>query len=227
MISFLLAACQTEPEPLPITEIGNPERILGVGAAALPPDTAPASEVRRAWAALGETKFVLDEQLAGEHELEWETPELVADLSAGPVEIDFRSPDAVYNRVTLRPRTGRDLPADAPSELRDNSFVVEGSRGDGVPFLLLSETEEHIELVGSFTLERAQKRLALGFAIDSWLSDADLDSASVEGGQITIDRDHNEALLASFEAALPSSITLVEDLDGDGQAGDTDLVLLE
>ena len=93
MLLHALIACQGPPDPAPITEIGNPERSIGV-AAFEPPASVGATTVDSAWGAFNGTKLVLDEQYAGEEELEWETPELVADLLAGPVELTFRSPNA-------------------------------------------------------------------------------------------------------------------------------------
>ena len=124
-------ACTTDPLPKPITETGNPERVMGVAATPVEVPSPSAARVDSAWAGLGETKLVLDEQYVGEHELEWETPEIVADLAAGPVDLRFRSPDAGYTTVEIRPKDGRDGPAEAPDELEDASFVVEGTTADG------------------------------------------------------------------------------------------------
>lgn len=226
LILVLLGACTAEGPP-PLTEIGNPERELGVAAAVPVTPTPGEVTVDSAWASLGEIRLQLDAESAQEHEPEWETPRVVSDLAAGPVEVRFRSPVAGYDLVTIRPREGRDLPAGAPAELRDASFVVEGTRGDGVPFVLRSATREDLVLSGSFDLGEDQTALALGFDLDAWLSPAGLAGATVTAGVVEIDESHNVGLLRAFEAALPGSVRLVEDLDGDGRAGHTDLVLLD
>ena len=225
-LALAIACQQQQRQPLPITEIGNPERILGVGAATA--DVPDQPLIESAWAALGEIKLELDEAFVGEEELEWETPEVITDIASDPARLEFSSPNARYNRVTLRPRTDREgrVPG-SPPELEEGSFVVSGTRGDGTPFLLVSDTEEEIELVGEFELVVTQRTLALGFSIDRWVDGAALDAAEVESGQIRIDRRHNEDLLDAFEDELPGSIVFADDIDGDGEVDDADVVLLD
>lgn len=228
-LASLLVGC-TPDETRPITEIGNPERRIGVAALAPTPPTGGTTSdvvIEEAWASLGEIKLQLDPESAVDHELEWETPAVTSDLAGGPVEVVFRSPIAGYDLVTLRPREGRDLPAAAPEELRDYSFVVRGTRGDGVPFLLRSTTREDIVLAGAFELGEEQTELALGFDLERWLDPVVLASATVVGGVIPIDESDNTDLLQAFEAVLSSTVSLAEDLDGDGQVGDVDRVLLD
>lgn len=222
--TLLVVACQV-PDPVPVTEIGNPERNIGFAAQILPDPVDP-SIITSAWGGFGGTKLVLDERYAGENELEWETPEVVADLLAGPVELKFKSPNAAYNRVIVRPRDGRSGPANAPPELKDGAFVVEGVRGDGTPFLLVDDYDGEFDLVGAYDLGKDQTHLALGFAVDQWITEQDLAGATIQGGSITIDRDHNAGLLSAFEAGLPETVTLADDLDQDGEVGDGDVVLI-
>lgn len=223
---LLFFACGPDLPPPPVTETGNPERVMGVAASPVVAPTGGAA-VDSAWTALHETKLVLDEQYVGEHELEWETPDVVADLAAGPVDLRFRSPNAGYTTVIVRPRTGRDRPAEAPEELEDFSFVVEGTTGDGTPFRILSETEEELELTRPFDLDRDQRALALGFDTDRWLDGLDFATAELDGGTIRIEPGSNEALLDAFEANLGPSLRLVEDLDEDGRVGQDEPVLSE
>ncbi|MEQ1569206.1 MAG: hypothetical protein ABMA64_26455 [Myxococcota bacterium] len=218
-----LYACTTPP-PIPATEIGNPERVLGV--ATFDPVGDQLQRIDSAWVSLGHTKFVLDPGSEVE-ELEWETPTVVADLLLGAVEIEFRSPNAFYEEIRVRPQHGRDAPANAPADLKDGSFVVDGTRADGVPFHLVSRFEDDIDLFGTFELGKGQVTLALGFDVSTWLDGVNLDAANVQGGSIFIDRDHNEPQMNAFDANIADSIRLTDDLDEDGQVGEADAVLLD
>lgn len=214
------------PEPPSVVEVGNPERTLGVATYVAPDLPSVPPEIDTAWAALHETELILDEAFAGENELEWETPDLIADLALGPVELPFASPDAGYNRVEVRPRTGRSRPPGAPAELEDASVVIDGLRSDGVPFRILSDTEEEIVLTGAFQLGGDHSALALGFDLGTWFDGIDLDGAVVGGdGTIAISRDDNRDLLDRFEQNLAASVALVDDSNGDGFVDDDEPVL--
>lgn len=224
MLVLFAVACTTDL-PKPITETGNPERVMGV--AASPVEAPPsAATVESAWAGLNGTKLILDEQYVGEHELEWETDEIVADLAAGPVDLRFRSPDAGYTTVVIRPKDGRDGPSEAPDELEDATFVVEGTAADGTPFRVVSAYEEEIVLTRPFELRHETRSLALGFDTNVWLEGLDLQGAEVDGdGVVQISSGRNPDLLRAFEANLAPSVSLVEDLDEDGEVGEGDPVL--
>lgn len=222
----LLVACDPAGPPLPVTETGNPERVLAVAATEPAAPPTGVDTIASAWVGLGETKLILSEEYVGEEELEWETPELVTDLAAGPVDLRFRSPSLSYDQVEVRPRTGRDLPPDAPRELEEASFVVDGTRADGVPFRIVSAFEEEVALSHPFDLAVEQRDLALGADLERWLDGLDLANAPVgAGGLVTIDRS-DAARLRTFEQNVTRSFLLVEDLDGDGRVSGDDPVLI-
>jgi hypothetical protein len=226
VILAALVACLREPPPA--TEFGNPERRMGVAAdpgTAEETPTAP-HPFTSAWIGLGETKLVLEETEADRHELEWETPELVTDL-VRDATISFRSPNAGYDRIELRPRDGRDGPPAAPEALEDASFVLDGVRAsDGVPFHLESATEEDLVLRGGFVLAGEERRLALGFDLVRWAEALELDTLEADGGTVRIGGGANTAALRRFEAVLADSVTLAVDADGDGRIGEADPILL-
>ncbi|MEQ1507646.1 MAG: hypothetical protein ABMB14_35775 [Myxococcota bacterium] len=226
LIACTAGTTNTLPGPHSVVEVGNPERVIGVATYLPPevPDVPPTIDT--AWAALHETKLILDETYAGTEELEWETPDLIADLALGIVDLAFESPDAGYNRVEVRPRTGRARPPGAPPELEDASFVIDGHRSDGVPFRILSDTEDEIALTGAFQLGEDQSALALGFDLNTWFEGIDLDAATVKGnGEIEISHDENRGLLDRFERNLAGSVALVDDQNGDGFVDDGEPVL--
>lgn len=220
MIATLLFACQQQAQ---ITETGNPERNLAVTVVAL--DVGPT--VDSAWASFGETEFELEDRYVEEHELEWQIPGFAADLSAGPQPLPFVSPSLSYDHVEIRPRHPPSRPEGAPDAFERASLVLDGTRSDAVPFRIVSDNEEHVDLDGVFELSDTDTLLALGLDFPTLFSGVDLDALAPDGdGLVLVDRAHHTTVLEAIEVNLRSAFTLTLDVDGDGRIDDEDPVLL-
>lgn len=226
MILIHLIAC-TIGQQGQITETGNPERNIVLAVFDPTPPDRTETTIDSAWASFQEFEFELEAAYGDEHELEWEVEGLVADLAAGPVPLPFESPSLGYDHVEIRPRHARTVPTSAPPQLGASSFVIAGTRADGVAFQILANSEEDVELDGGFELSDDAVSLALGLDLDRLLLGVDLGSATPEGGEIRISEDANPELLAIFEANLATSFRLVIDVDGDGELDDGDVVLVD
>jgi hypothetical protein len=111
------------------------------------------------------------------------------------------------------------LPTGAPSELEGHSLVLKGTLSDGAPFILAGRVDTELRALaveGSFTLERGQAALFIGFDVARWFENVDFAGAESDNdGSIVIDEQNNPELLANFEAALSSGIEIYRDADAD------------
>jgi hypothetical protein len=111
---------------------------------------------------------------------------------------------------------------DVPPALVEHSFLIEGERGDGTPFVLRSDRGDEIRLdavddaVG-FPIDAATGALFVALDAEALFAGIDLDAAQVgSDGVIRIDDDENDELIDRFEANLEAAARLFGDLDGNG-----------
>jgi hypothetical protein len=143
----------------------------------------------------------------------------VGDHAAGVhVVTRFEGTSAAFCHLDLPfLRTG--APGSGPDELAGNSLLLRGELADGTAFSIASPQTPVVELEagnGGFRLEPDQARLLLAFDFASWLAGLDLASAERVGGVISVDPEHNVALLAAFQQRLSAGVSLHRDPDGDG-----------
>ena len=136
-----------------------------------------------------------------------------------PRELDAPGTDERYcsARVAWAPSGETTVP-----ELDGLSVLVEGSRADGTPFRIASTEPITVELVTSPpNTPFSATGLLLGFDFATWLAGVDLDRATVENAQITLDATHNTDALGVFESQGALAPALYDDADGNGMlAGD-------
>jgi hypothetical protein len=111
------------------------------------------------------------------------------------------------------------LPEGVPAELAEMSILVRGKRDDGTPFTLRDDFNDTFRLDGPFSLEAGIEPLVVAFALDDWLSPAQLDEAEGDA-QIVIDKDTNADLLDPFRDSVRRSAALFRDANGDGELQD-------
>ena len=183
------------------------------------------------WVVLGDLRFVMDEDCASDRDTRITVRgPIVADLSAGPTELDALLADGAYCRVRvpLARAQADDLADDrAPDALDGQSVLLEGRRPDGTAFSILSRIKRELELRTRgepFTLERASRAMILSLDVAAWLDGVDLDGAVPDAsGTVVIDEAHDRARLAAFEDNLAASLRLYRDLDEDGTLDDREL----
>jgi hypothetical protein len=142
----------------------------------------------------------------------------------GPFAIDIATGGAVLQSVAVFPGTFRKveltLHLETQAPFNGDSIVVSGqfqpSVGAAIPFTLrshvvLDEMEVPIANGGVTVSSNTQVAFALTFDLAAMFAGMDMQSAVVEGGEITVDATHNTALLAIFEDNLRNSIEAEED----------------
>ncbi|QDG50924.1 hypothetical protein FIV42_09315 [Persicimonas caeni] len=104
------------------------------------------------------------------------------------------------------------LPAGAPGELAGLSLFVEGARADGVEFRIEADLDDKFHLSGvleDFELVGDQ-HLIVGFALDEWINESQLDNVS-DQDPIVISSEENPEMMGSFKASIKRSARLFRD----------------
>jgi hypothetical protein len=178
--------------------------------------------VRQAWLDLDSVSF----SARGDCELAEEDAALtlpglgVGDHAAGVhVVTHFEAPPASFCRIQL-PFVRADAPGSGPNEVAGNSVLLLGELADGTALSIASQRAPVVELqavAGGFRLDAEQAELLFAFDFAAWLKGVDLAGAERTAGAISIDGEHNAALLEAFERNLSLGVSLHRDRDGDGQ----------
>lgn len=115
---------------------------------------------------------------------------------------------------------GSKVPNQAPDSLHQESIVLRGKLPDGRAFELRSHLQTSVLLRAhdaGFVLDGAHAGVVIGFDVARWLGALDWSRAEPDDtGLLLVSADKNEALLRSFEQALPLGIALFRDTDHDG-----------
>lgn len=187
---------------------------------------ATGDEVTEAWVVIDKLRLRGAESCEGNAAADDVTGPIVAELVSGrelPSAPSFTRQDASFCRlqVSIRPLGAGEV-AGAPAELAGTTLLLRGRRADGVPFVLRSDLGQKLQLdarTAPFTGADGQLSLEVRFAIDAWLSAADLAGAElsdVDGvPTIEIDHDRNKDSLEAVEHVLDDSLSLWRD-DDDG-----------
>lgn len=218
------------------TEVGNPVISIGftaydVASSALrateraPAQAAGKVEVDVAWLAFRELKLRPAQSCEDRAQVEVTGPLAVNLLAGIPAPLrDLETPAGGYCRVELKWHKVTGVLPGAPAELDGVAVYVGGTRRDGKRFVIRSERNDSLELRargGSFTIEPSLSALFVGFDMQVWLADVDLDNAVVGGDNvIRVEKGQNDAQLAAFERNVAAAAKLFKDLDGDDLLGD-------
>lgn len=178
--------------------------------------------VQQAWLDLDSVSF----SARGDCELAEEDAALtlpglgVGDHAAGVhVITEFEAAPASFCRIEL-PFVRADAPGPGPNEVAGNSVLLLGELADGTAVSIASQRAPVVKLeaeAGGFRLDAEQAELLLAFDFAAWLKGVDLGAAERTAGAISIDVEHNPALLDAFEQNLSRGVSLHRDRDGDGQ----------
>ena len=132
-----------------------------------------------------------------------------------------------YCRLELRmDRMEEDeLPAavDPSEDIVGRSLIVEGQRGDGVPFVayLEADSEFKIQSPNGFAIgTNPEEDLLVVFRLADWFAGIDLDAADVESGVVTLSEGKNQTLLEDLIHNVKKSAELFRDNDADGRLDD-------
>lgn len=222
---LLLAGC--------VIETGNPELDVSLAVTGtstterVAVDGVPELEVTGAYVIVDDTRLVEAEgcETAAEVEYGAEGPFAVDLLAADPFTVTMRARATDYCRLRVRLDRADGTPAGFPAGMDDNAVYLEGTRADGVPFVLRSREKFEFDLRNDagFPLDEGNRQLVLAFDLGTWLTTIDLASASPGGdGVVRVDEDNNESLLERFEEGVESILELYDDEDGDGDVDDDD-----
>jgi hypothetical protein len=224
------------------SETGNPviPTTVGLSARSSAPEavvvgpassTSATNAIEEAWFALGEFFFVHGADCDQLSELSPDVPTLVvADLARPNVRVTADVEPGRFCGLIVPLQLGvQNLPAQAPTALRDHSIAVRGKRADGTPFVLVHPEDDDLDLAadgGEFEVRRGGPRLLLSFDVAAWTKDVAFDDAVIDSeGVIRIDETMNRRLADTFEENLECSFELYSDEDDDGTVSDGDLRL--
>ncbi len=216
-----------------VTETGNPElnvelRVSGTSTdERVAVDAVPELEVLGAYVIVDDVRLVeaegCDTPTEIEHEAEGPFP---VDLLATPTLVEIPAVSTEYCRLRVRLDRADGTPSGFPSGMDDHAVYIEGTRADGVPFVLRSREKFEVDLRSEsapFSVEEGREQLVLAFDLGGWLAGLDLAGASPGGdGTVRVDEDNNESILEDFEERVEGMLELYEDDDGDGEVDDDD-----
>lgn len=117
------------------------------------------------------------------------------------------------------------IPAGAPADVVGRSIVIEGKSAGGRRFRIDADFDDEFDLnagnAGLMLSTSGDARVFVAFASDRWLDAAALDGVP-GGGDILIDRDHNQAAYEAFRNAVKGSGHLFDDENHDGHLDDSE-----
>lgn len=179
--------------------------------------------IDRAWVALGDLRFIEADGCTYDGLTDWDQPVVVelisGQLITGPPSITRDAGAYCGLHVEFDKDLGATAPAGAPAALADNAVIVEGTRRDGTSFVIRAPFNDKFRLGATgqpFTLEEGPQKMVVGFAINTWLDEVELDAISGED-PILIDQTNHPDVLADFRRALKMSTGLFRDADANGQ----------
>lgn len=175
------------------------------------------TRIDSAWVVLEEFRFQQSSNCGEDGEFDDSEP-LVVDLLASEETYEppfFIKAAGEYCRLDIGfAHVGADqLPQGAPQRLADHSIVVEGERADGVSFSIQGDFDDDLHLSGameSFRLEEGRQSLIIGFALDAWIDEGELEDIDDED-PIIIDRANHANLLEDFHKQVKRSAGLFRD----------------
>jgi hypothetical protein len=137
-----------------------------------------------------------------------------------PPELTGITPDpAGYCRIEFKWDGFETAPAGAPANLTNHSILVQGTTGDGTPFVIRTRRDDdlRIQTAGAgLVVDDALARLFIGFDMSVALAGIDFASAVETGGVIFVDHDSNTTLREVFDNNIVSATKLFRDSDDDG-----------
>lgn len=225
-----------------VTETGNPEmeqQTFTVTAHTSAPDEVSLEPGRRAasitltsaWMVLGDVAFVAAEGCdPGAPEALVPGPRAV-DLVADPEIVELALESDAFCRVTIpvQPIEDTAVPDGAPDMLRGRSFLISGTRADGLPFTISSTVDAELALGSEADPFEVGEGSDLLLAVDvaSWFRGVPIDRANPDAsGYIWIDEERNGDILDVFEERLETALELFAD-DGDHQVDEDDDLLAD
>lgn len=129
--------------------------------------------------------------------------------------------------LTLDPAAA---PPGAPAGFAGHTVWVEGTRADGVPFVVRTDLTGDLPLTAvdaRFVIDADSPAVFLGFDVAVWLGDIDLAGALPGGdGAVVIDATTDPTRAAAFDDDVGRGIQLYRDVDRDGTVSGPDDVLL-
>jgi hypothetical protein len=131
-------------------------------------------------------------------------------------------PSGDYCGAHLRLVPG-DLAAPAGLPALPATVVVQGTRADAVPFVVLSAAPQDVTLPGAVFSVSEQEQLLLAFDVSGWLRANVLDAATVANGTALLDGRQHPALTSTFDSQLTVSLHRDENGNGAVDAGEAPL----
>lgn len=179
--------------------------------------------VKNAWVSVDRIRMRSAADCTGSAQLELVGPFYVDLLAPGPIDSlrDIELSGESFCRFEFGwDASDSPVPANAPQELVETSFLLMGERSDSTEFILRSERNDDFRLDArdeAFSVDDATGSLFVAFNFTDLFAGIDLDEATVNGdGVILIDASSNSDILASFDDALADATRLFDDDDGDG-----------
>ncbi len=152
----------------------------------------------------------------------------------GPFAIDARASGTIaplsdievaatdYCRFELRWSPYKGPTTDVPGEFPGASFLIKGTRSDGVSFIIRSERGNERRLDArdgmGFSIGDATHALFVGFDLATLFKGLSLEAAIVgNDGMIRIEKDSNSELIEIFDENIDRIAKLFDDNDGNGE----------
>ncbi|MFW5968151.1 MAG: hypothetical protein ACOCV2_11565 [Persicimonas sp.] len=183
------------------------------------------TKLESAWVVTDEFQFQ-EADACGDNDEPDRTEPLVVDLLAEEPSYEpplLTTPAGEYCRldVGLAAEGSSELPDDAPEALDGHGLVIEGQRADQVDFRIEIALEEDVTLEGldeGFELVEDRQSLIVGFAINDWLDESELNGlGQPDGDVLVIDETSHPDFVDDVSQAIPDSAGLFEDTNENGQ----------
>jgi hypothetical protein len=228
LVGVGLSACNA-------TETGNPvtQQTLALEARSSNDDVSSGASssasirVESAWIVLGDMRFVSSADCdRGEgSRVDFKGP-IAIDLVEQSDDLELMLDATQYCRVRVKLDKAKDV-SGAPSELDDQSIVLQGTRADGTSFSVKSQRNFNLELRArgdAFSLAATRGSMILAFDLATWLDSVDLEGAAPDAsGAIEVDDHNDKDRLDVFEDNVKRAMELYRDRDGNSKLDDDEL----
>lgn len=183
------------------------------------------TEVESIWLVVDEFRFQ-QASACGETERADHSEPLVVDLLADEPTYEpphLTEPAGEYCRLDVGLAEGgvSRAPKEAPDALSEHGLVIEGQRAGGTDFRIEADLGGEFYLVGldeHFDLAAESQSLVVGFGVDQWIDEEDLDMVErSDGDTLVIDEKDHPDFIEEIQKRATRSAGLFEDGDGDGR----------